>query len=205
MKLLPIFALMLVLAGCGGEPNVHGDYDLSQAAADGHGLLIASFTTDTPYPDFHMWTIMRLRHPNDRGMFDVAEIQAESGCDLDKPGQSPFKDYCGRLVSLELHAGVYEIYWFHTETGNVNFAPLDPVSTTFTIKPGRATYVGNIHMTLDKTDETFLGKHRVPGGWPAVSDQRDRDIPLLEQLVPTLKPELIDYEILILPDRAEIR
>ena len=56
-------------------------------------------------------------------MFDLADIQAESGCDPTKPGESPFKDYCGRLVALELPAGRYEIYWFRTETGNVYFAP----------------------------------------------------------------------------------
>lgn len=204
MKLLPVFAVVLALAGCSGLGNVRDDFDLNKAGAAGQGLVIGTFTTDSPYPYFTVYTTMRIiATPNPRTL-DLTEIVAESGCNLKSSGESPFKDYCGRLVALKLPAGDYQIFWFKSDMGSVIMGPREFKPVSFTVKAGRATYIGNIHMTLDTTDETFFGKPIVPGGWPEVKDARERDIPLLQQAVPAITADLIDYQILQFPPRGDV-
>lgn len=204
MKLLSVLAVILGLAGCSGLGNVHESFDMNKAAAAGQGLVIGSFTTDTPYPNYHIWTTMQIGAiPNPR-VLDLTQVITESGCDLHFSDSSPFPGVCGRLVALKLPAGQYRIFWVYSQTGNVTLAPTKIVEANFTVRPGRATYIGNIHMTLDSTDETFLGKHLMAGGWPVINDARGRDIPLLKQAVPALNDGNVDYTVLAFPPRGQV-
>jgi len=201
---LYFFAILLALTGCSGLGNVHESFDLDKAGATGQGLVIGTFTTDKPDPHVTIYTTMRiLATPNPR-VLGLTEIVADSSCNLHFSDESPFKDYCGRLVALKLPAGQYQIFWLQSSQGRTLLGPRHFEPVTFTVKAGRATYIGNIHMTLEADAKTMLGVPLISGGWPVVRDARERDIPLLKQAVPALGDGNIDYTVLTFPPKGEV-
>lgn len=86
----------------------------------------------------------------------------------------------GRLMTLRLPAGNYEFHsWKIRERGNygeMEYAPKQSFSYRFSIRPGVATYLGRLHLTLDEQRT-----HRI-----AVENQNDHDLKIFKQKYPAL-------------------
>jgi hypothetical protein len=109
--------------------------------------------------------------------------------DLDYQGRE-----AGRVITRELPPGAYEIHDFGFRgtliVAGVEWSSASPFSIPFTIKPGEATYLGNIARapSLGTPLERELGAV----GYFVISDQSERDLPLARAKTPTLPPVRMD-------------
>jgi hypothetical protein len=110
-----------------------------------------------------------------------------------------FKDPCGKVFAFILKAGQYKLdrWYVSAQNGAVLINPQQWEGPTITVQPGKATYIGNIHMVYDND---------IPGAgldgwraWPHVTDQHERDMPILLQKVPPLKPGDVIMAVVELP------
>jgi hypothetical protein len=89
-----------------------------------------------------------------------------------------------RLITTELPAGSYEIHkWVHVDMRGVA-EPDESFTVPFTVTPGRATYIGNVHVALGESRyavRTF--------------DRSERDLSLLFSRYPALQRESLDVTI----------
>jgi len=98
----------------------------------------------------------------------------------------------GTVVTKELSAGDWEVTKFMFEThsngiGRTRFRPLNEFSIPFTIRPGRATYIGNFQ-PIGLTGKNLIGME-VPGGVRfVITDKSARDVPIAQAKQPNLGP-----------------
>lgn len=113
-----------------------------------------------------------------------------------KEVQSDFEDQFGVLQIIELPAGQYafEGWTFLNGTG-AEYRPTDFGSHPFEIKPGRATYVGQLDLVTRTGDNVFGGQVAVE---PVVEfrDATKRDLAVLKRKLPSIGPDQIDISLL---------
>jgi hypothetical protein len=114
-------------------------------------------------------------------------------------GPSDFKDVAGKLFAIALKPGNYSFTSWEINNGsNAIIYPIDPKPLAFTVRKGKATYIGNMHMYL-RTGRNFFGITIIADGRPSITDKSERDIPLLLKRFPKIARE--DIEIHVLDDR----
>jgi len=98
---------------------------------------------------------------------------------------------CGRLAVIELRAGEYEFYSWHGESGGapggftMSARARQDFSKRFTVRAGRAVYLGNIHFAVRG------GSFRM-----SVADRQDWDLPLLRSKHPNIANDKVVVAIL---------
>lgn len=211
-KTLLIALLAIGLAGCASTTDLPTGYAMDASVEE--GLAIASFTltgkTLNQYSDFEF----RIREATPetgeavvtQRRFDSAAQHAKWAASgpartvLDWPvvvkgtRSSEVLDINengiakGRLAFLRLPAGEYELYtWKLRETdafGRVEHGPSKSFSYRFRVKPGSATYLGQLDLRMD-------GK----GAVITVSDRRPRDFALIRQKLPAIDPTQIHADV----------
>lgn len=200
-RILLATALPATLVACSSAPSVKPDYSLAEAGKDGHGLLVISLSTDNPYSPYT--PALEFNYggdptPNgDRGR----KLEGPAGCNPSKPGDSDFSDACGRLFAVDLEAGDYYVLpWVMTLMPPVrNCAPTGWEPIRFTIAPGKATYLGNVHAQLKTGELDRLGNTKIGFAWALSRDQRARDLALLAERYPRLAAADVVYAPLDLP------
>ncbi len=95
----------------------------------------------------------------------------------------------GRLAAVSLPAGGYEFYtWSVREPnpfGGIEHSPQEAFNYRFTVKPGRATYIGQLNLHLSER-----GGHKI-----TVEDKRARDMALLMKKAPSLGTVQVTSEV----------
>mgnify|MGYP003624356822 CR=1 FL=1 len=96
----------------------------------------------------------------------------------------------GRVTSLRLPAGAYEFYTWALkdpagQSGGTEYGPQRPFSYQFVVKPGRATYIGQLDLHLSEWKTQKI----------TVEDRRERDLALLRKKVPSIGETLVAFEV----------
>lgn len=141
----------LLLASCASfNAPVNYDFDTKSQS----GLAVFSFTSEGILGNF----FLKYRSLSNGPDGDITQWTNRNP--LDWNGK-----FIGRLVTLELPAGNYEIYWL-SDPHNVRTARA--FSIPFQVFPNKATYFGNVHIKVP--DRTQFK--------PSVTDKSERDLQL---------------------------
>ncbi len=165
---IAVLLLAAALLGC-ATPTVSRDYKLAAGART--GLVVVSFTQ--PFATLE-WTYR-----------DLAERESVKRLATRMFGSDVIKNGDTVLYALLLPAGEYEFFsWYTPDSGHLSFSPLFPYaapapnasradfSIRFRSVPGRATYIGNLYMSMAWETNRYALKIR---------DNRDTDIPLFSR------------------------
>lgn len=164
---------MITLGGCAAR---NADENLDPKQLSRTGVVFASVSTapeggNGPVATFHL----------DRGGFVKSREEQIAGQNL-KP--SELNDDFGRLIVLELPAGANSLKSWMLTYGAAQYAPSRPVSVIhFTVLPGKALYLGNLHMHIRMSRNVFdapvIGDLQ-----PEIRDRGERDVVLFKSRYP---------------------
>jgi hypothetical protein len=170
--------LTALLAAC-AAPNISPEYKLSQSG--GRGVAAGSITYQGPYGAYSV-SIQA------KGTGDEYLVKHGGGTTLDPRlafrGEKPDAGLKqrGSPFAIELPAGHYVIKSWHVSSGAANIISTVPIDIEFDVQAGQAIYLGNFHFT-----ETSRVVRLITGASATLSDQSERDIPVLRAAFPALK------------------
>ena len=170
-------------------------------AQSGNGILLVSLTMPVMEGTYTQYAVQQYhyRRLDKRSLFQKT-IQLYRKMWFKKGVQSDFEDQFGILAIIELPAGNYafESWTFLNGTG-AEFRPTDFGSHPFQIKPGRATYVGQIDMA-NRTGKNVFGGEVASGPIVEFRDATQRDLAVLTRKFPSITPAQVDVALLTTAD-----
>jgi hypothetical protein len=174
------------LAGCGsiGTANVDPSY---QPGAN--GLLVASLTR-SGYDPGTLWIQVVSAGEVAQTVASIPVNDPSYGLDwgASDPGGV---GTVGRVAVVELNPGEYELRRWVVNTPNRQaFTSVRPLGYRFTIEAGKATYVGNLHLDLQRS----ASEHRIPFA-ARLEDQRDRDLAILHRKYRGIRPGQVVFAV----------
>lgn len=153
--------LCTALAACA---NVSSDYKLNPS---GEGLLIGSLTTDLGIGHYSLQLLSL-----DTGKPVTGPRTGSSMYPAIPPMRDADLNRDGNLFAIELPPGRYAFRSWNMRVGYTDRGSSVPFELPFVIEAGKATYLGNVHW---------------PKNWRVtLSDQAERDLPLLKKRYATL-------------------
>ncbi len=163
----------LMLAGCAAR---NADQSLDPGELVGTGLVFASVSTSSEGGDGPVATFRF-----SKGGFVKSREEQIAGRNL-KP--SELQEDFGRLIVLELPAGANSLKsWMLTNGAAQYLSSQDFPEISFTVEPGKALYLGNLHMNI------LMGRNAV--NMPVIADllaeirgRGERDIALFRSRYP---------------------
>lgn len=196
IRLLLCLGLVAVLTAC-ASPDIRPDYSLSSAQHKGHGLLIGVITANTKHTTFSFDARFFLTPQNSQPVL-TPYLQLDTDCPSSVRGDIPGPGNCSHYFAVDLPAGQYTLDFWKVVT--LGFFPysVDPLvwwPQSFTIYPGKATYIGHIDMKL-VYQHSKIG-HDVIDGWPSFLDDRTLDTPQLQKEYPAINQNNIVYSVLM--------
>ena len=202
MKRFLMLAVMLGLSGC-STWDAPANFSFSADGHHGEGLLVGSVTSDDPGQYFSRTIRIYFDPLAEDSRASQVELSVNDQC---SPGAShyDFVKPCGKLFAVALPAGDYTLQKWYTvaSIGTKTVYPQRWDGASVTVQAGKITYVGDIHMVFDDA---------IPGGapagsrsWPRATDMHERDLPLLFQKYPNLKPEDVVMQVLELPPPGRV-
>jgi hypothetical protein len=186
---LAAIATALAAMGCAqtGTANVEPAY----RPAD-KGLLVASLTASGHNPGTLSFQVVPLSAPAETAAA-IAVNDETLGMDWRLGDLDVQNGGYGRLAVVELAPGDYEV-----RRGLLRVSALETYTSVrrygfrFTIVPGKATYLGNVHVDMRRSPEGALLAAT------QLVDRRARDLALLHRKYTSIKPEQV-----VFPDDLE--
>ena len=178
-----------LLAGCvtTGTRNVDAGYRPTDK-----GLLVASVTASGYNPGTLSYQLVRAVSPNET----VATIPVNDeafGLDWRLGDPAVQNGGQGRLAVIELAPGDYELrHAFVQVSAQETYTSARRFGYRFTIAPGKATYLGNVHVDMERSPAGRLLSSTT------LVDRRRRDLALLHDKYSGVKPEQVTF-----PDDVE--
>lgn len=203
MRLPILFStVLLAIVGCANtalEPrNV-----TSASLKENQGVLIGSFARDPSGPNYFS---QRFFFKN-TSTGEVHELRAQPTFNVFN-GKTP-DDFTeatsnGAVFALTLPAGRYTFFNFRLYQSNgyfqQSFTSKSDYSIPFEIYPAKVNYIGEIKI-MTTVGKNFFGRPVHAGGLWFISNQRDRDIRLLN----SLHPDVPTMDVVsVIPDRKDI-
>lgn len=196
MKLLAMIAMtvgfLLTVTSCATHPT-----DTAINLNDGSkGILLVSVTSDKDKPGIDAWYYFRKK-----GDTEPVRLDASGFYFFEKPNDYPNdRTRAGRVFAFSLEPGEYELinwtlYFMVTANSYSYISPnVDPPPRSFSIAPGRITYIGNLHV------HTLMGKNvfgmAIPaGGNPEITDRLEDDTDLILTKYPGLDDWPLDKSV----------
>ncbi len=193
-----VLFVSFLLAGCATKSV---DTDFAFTPETETGLVIGSASADKKdeswYDGLVKFYYIKKSEVGKLGTKNAGFIYAiPPSLPLGTPGPSEFNDSDGSVFAIDLAPGDYILSRWEIEVGAYAIIyPVDPEPLPFTVRKGKATYIGNLHMFF-RTGRNIIGLTSISDGRPVISDRSDRDIPMLLQRYPNLKREEIGIEII---------
>ncbi len=179
-----LLTIVLLLSGCG--PNVvKKDYKFDQF--DGrHGAVILSITNNNAgiYRGGNSFAPTITISSMDTG--EEFDVDGHVGTVWEKHILNSSGHSIGRVVAIELEAGLYKITDFNTSTYTTLYRAKDKPDIRFSVSQGCTSYIGNVNFYLDES----TSKYRV-----TVNDKSDRDLLHAREKWPNLRNDHISIEI----------
>ena len=195
--LAPLVAAVLV-SGCGSPWQKNIDLDAPSLFRPGEGLILGSVTAPIIPPHHHETLIFHYRSTGDGGNTTGQLTSAAlnwSMVTIPTCSEDGLTELCGRLFAVSLPAGDYEIHNVQ-EVGPPSYIYEMP-PLRFTVAPGRASYLGNLHTSFCKGQPS---RHRlrgaILGGDMLILDESQRDLAILEARYPQLTGAEIEKQLL---------
>lgn len=191
--LVPLVAAVLV-SGCGSLFQESIDPDAPSLFRPGEGVILGSVTA--PFiGHYHETLRFHYRSVGDGGKTAGELTSAGKFWDPGIPtcDEEGLTELCGRLFAVSLPAGDYEIHnvqELHPPSYIYEMPPL-----RFTVAPGRARYLGNLHTSFCHGLPRRL-RGAILGGDMLILDESQRDLALLEARYPQLTGAEIEKQLL---------
>jgi hypothetical protein len=197
-----IIAMLVISISSAGCTNItQRNIDDSQFAYSNsnNGVIVGSVTA--PFAaHYHETILFEYRKPGDGDKYNgvmTSGMQHKNfliGIPACTEGGIP--EQCGRLFATSLPAGNYEIFRANV-LGRGEFEQLVPAG--FTVRKGKASYLGNLHVTFCKG---MVSRYRgnILGANVAIRDEYERDIALIRKYYGALTTASIDKR--LLPDNS---
>lgn len=196
--------LALSLIGCAATSDLPADFVLDPKQPDGLAIISLTLSGEPLEKVASFEYRIRSLPPKDgeavidRPYFESLRQQARGmsrlnshvdgsrrivvkGPDSNEPLDLREDARAGRVASLRLPVGTYEFYAWTVkdlpgQSGGTEYGPRRPFSYRFSVKPGQATYIGqlDLHLSDGKTQKI------------TVEDKRERDLALLEKKLPSI-------------------
>ncbi len=174
-KCLTLLALF-ILAGCAAK-NVDQSINTSQLTET--GLVYASLSTSDEYLYGPIATF-RLKQGG------IIKSREEDNPLLGTLKPSELQDDYGRLVVLELPAGKNSLnHWVVTHGTTQYFSKEDVPEMVFTVEPGKAVYLGNLHIHTS-LGKNFIGHQIIVDLLPEIRDRSQRDLEMFRARYPNV-------------------
>lgn len=179
-----IVSATVLLAGCFTQ-NVTKDFRFKP---DGKtGLVFASVTVSGERPLVLFIKYRPVDAKEGPEYQQIPVINSLVPMDWDPKGRVISEDSpAGRLMAIELPAGRYEFYNWHGTIPGYSIAS-KAFAYQFEVVPGRAVYVGNMHLRIDGVRYQMN-----------VHDRHDRDVVLMKQKVPLVAEDQMDTKLMSL-------
>ncbi|MBL1293160.1 MAG: hypothetical protein COB61_004725 [Thiotrichales bacterium] len=192
----PLFLVLVVflfISGC-QTLNVKEDFELDPDA--GTGLIIGS-VTQTIKAGRNVSAAFFLNRVSGKNVRDIqAKVKTIVLGDLTFKSEFEEQQQDGRIFAVEVPAGINELdAWEIKIAAGYIYPRTPPPSLKFSVKPGEVVYIGNLHMDVDSA-KNFLGIKGAIGGAPSISDEQERDIPLLKEKFKNLATKDISINVL---------
>lgn len=174
-KCLTLLALV-ILTGCAAK-NV--DMSINPSQLTETGLVYASLSTSDEYL---YGPIATFRF--DRG--GIIKSREEDNPLIGSLKPSELQDDFGRLVVLELPAGKNSLeYWVVTHGTTQYHSVEDVPKIGFTVEPGKAVYLGNLHIQTTLGPGLF-GHKAIVDLLPEIRDRSQRDLEMFRTRYPNV-------------------
>ena len=177
-----------LLAGCAptGTANIEPGHQPTDK-----GLLVASVTLSGPDPGQLSYQVVRVGASGETVVI-IPVNDPQFGLDWRHGDPAVQGGGFGRLAVLELPPGDYEL-----RRGFIHVSAQESYTSRrygyrFTIQPGKATYLGNVHVDIAGASGKGVQART------SIVDRRGRDLPLLHKKYAGIKPEQV-----IFPDDVE--
>jgi hypothetical protein len=186
LKNLAALLTLVVLTGCAAA-NVKPDLSVEQLVKTNKAVVVFSIVQpldSEKYGD----SLFRLTRTGESGSIHATSHDVMNPISGTPP--SEFTDRYGRLATIELEPGEYQIDWMFSDgQGHFSLQGL-PARNLIQVKAGEVLYVGELFIKLE-FGETIFNIQRVFGAAGFLNDESARDIPLFEKKYPKLgKPEI---------------
>ena len=187
-----IIVLFLFFGGC-GTLNVSRNYLLNEKS--NAGIVVVSMTQSED--QFHyLWYHYRSIDNSIKGRIPGTHTELSNDWRIEKG--NPNKNFIGRIGIIELPAGEYEFYewtgWISKSPMRWIISPTKLFSYKFKVIPGKALYIGNIDMRLNK--ENHILYIEIKRACLRIIDSRNRDLELIFNRYNNIKPENVIIDII---------
>ena len=174
----------MLAPGCAslGTPNVEPGY-----APARNGLLVAAVSASGHLPGTLWFQVVRQGATQPAASIPVND--PAYGIDWPAGDAEIPRAGLGRLAVIELAPGDYELRRWVINVSNVAaYVSNRPFGLRFTVAPGRATYLGSVHVDIQVGAST----QRLPYALER-DDRRSRDLPLLYRKHPGVTPAMVAF------------
>jgi hypothetical protein len=161
------------LGGCGslGTANVDPGY-----RPGANGLLVASVTA-SGYTPGTLWYQVVLAGAPAQTVASIPVNDESYGLDWRNGDAAVPNGGSGRVAVVELPPGDYEMRrWVINVSNQAAFGSTRPFGYRFTIAPGKATYLGNVHVDIQRSASSRTLPFSV-----SLEDSRERDLPIFHR------------------------
>lgn len=204
MTMLKYIVALLTLVGLSAcsAPNVKPDLSAEQLAKTNKAVVVFSIAqplNSEKYGD----SLFRLTRTGESGSIHATSHDVMNPISGTPP--SEFTDRYGRLATIELEPGEYQVDWMFSDGQGHFSVPGLPARNLIQVKAGEVLYVGELFIKLE-FGETLFNIQRVVAAGGFLNDESARDIPLFEKKYPKLgKPEVRLFRTgPILPDTSNV-
>lgn len=192
---------LVVLTGCAAS-DIKPDLSMEQLAQTKKAVVVFSIAQPLDSEKYGN-SLFRFTRTGESGSTHAKSHDVMNPINGTPP--SEFTDRYGRLATIVLKPGEYQIDWMFSDgQGHFSLQGL-PARNVIRVEAGEVLYVGELFIKL-QFGETLFNIRRVFGAAGFLNDESARDIPLFEKKYPKLgKPEIRLFRTgQILPDTSNV-
>lgn len=186
LKNIVALLTLVVLSACSAT-NVKPDLSVEQLAKTNKAVVVFSIAQPLNSEKYG-YSLFRFTRTGETGSIHATSHDVMNPISGTPP--SDFTDRYGRLATIELEPGEYQIDWMFSDgQGHFSLQGL-PARNVIQVNAGEVLYVGELFIEL-QFGETLFNIQRVVGAAGVLNDESARDIPLFEKKYPKLgKPAI---------------
>ena len=186
LKKIVVLTFIAILSGCAAS-NIKPDVSVQQLIKKNKAVMVFSIAQPLGSEKYGDSVIRLIRSGNT--LPTIAKSHDIMNILVANP-PSEFSDRYGRIASIELEPGEYQVEWMFND-GQGLFSLRGPTAPNVVrVEAGEVVYVGELLIALQFGEGIFNLK-RVVGAAGILNDESARDIPMFEKKFPKLGKPII--------------